>query len=62
MSLYMSDDATAAARGMAEMALINRELVDKPRAKRIQLVERAAEEAKIAQRARCGEGEAGGAR
>ena len=51
MSLYMTDDATAAARGMAEMALIKLgERVDKPQAKRIQLVERAAEEAKIAQR------------
>ena len=45
MSLYMTDDATAAARGMAEMAPIKLgELVDKPQAKRIQLVERAAEE------------------
>ena len=52
MSLYMSDDATAARASMAEMdALIKLgELVDKPQAKRMALVERAAEEAKIAQR------------
>ena len=51
--LYLDERTPAAVRGMAEMTLIKLgEIVDKPQKKRIQMIERAAEEQKAAAEAR----------
>merc|ERR1712185_299641 len=51
--LYLDERTPAAVRGMAEMTLIKLgEIVDKPQRKRIQMVERAADEQRQAAEAR----------
>ena len=52
-ALYLADGTGAAVRGMAEMALIKSgEVLDKPQARRIQMVTRAAEEQRLAKQER----------
>ena len=61
-TIYLNDDTQDNVKGMAEMTLIKLgEMVDKPQAKRIQLMARQIEEAKRAEEARRREAEASAA-